>query len=502
MELNMKNIKYSNVLWILTAVLLLGFYTLDLESEEASVFTMPDFTSTTEVPQSNNQNAPTLQDFNDAIVNIADQTNPTVVTVRVTKTVERQNPFSRFFGNPQGEPEQYQRQGLGSGVIVSQDGYILTNNHVVANADEVEVKFYDDTRTTAEVVGTDPQTDIAVLKVDTEDLNVIELGNSEQIRVGEMVLAIGSPLQAELAHSVSMGIVSAKDRHVGILREQGGYEQFIQTDAAINPGNSGGALINMDGELIGINTAIASASPGSRGNVGIGFAVPINIAKSVMESIIEHGHVVRGYLGITMGGEVDATMAKALDLDKPYGVIVGSVTEDGPAEKAGIREDDVIQAIDGEPIRSWGAFRTAIGTSSPGDEVELTIIRNGDTQEITVTLGEQPDEMIAQQNNTTNNQSMDDQLGFSVRDLTADIARQLQLDPGQDGVVVTEVTRGSAAQRQGLQRGDVITSVDRNPVTSVSEFREAIRNIAENDDNVVLLQVLREGNKQYIAFEL
>lgn len=496
----MKNVKYSNVLWILAAVLLLGFYTLDLESEEATVFTMPDFSSTTEVPQSNSQNAPTLKDFNDAIVNIADQTKPTVVTVRVTKTVERQNPFARFFGNPQGEPEQYQRQGLGSGVIVSQDGYILTNNHVVANADEVEVTFYDDTRITAEVVGTDPQTDIAVLKVDTEDLNVIELGNSEQIRVGEMVLAIGSPLGAELAHSVSMGIVSAKDRHVGILREQRGYEKFIQTDAAINPGNSGGALVNMDGELVGINTAIASRSGG---NDGIGFAVPINIAKSVMQSIIEHGHVTRGYLGISMGGEVDATMAKALGLDQPYGVIVGSVEEDGPAEEAGLREDDVIQAIDGEPIRNWGAFRTTIGTSSPGDEIELTINRDGDTRDITVTLGEMPEEMMANQNRPTDRESMDDQLGFSVRGLTADIARQLQLDPGQQGVVVTEVTEGSNAQRQGLRRGDVIVEVGRNnPVTSVAEFKAAINEIAEEEDEVVLLRILRQGNKQYIAFEL
>ncbi len=495
----MKNVKYSNVLWIVAAVLLLGFYTLDLESEEATVFTMPDFSSTTEVSQSDTQNAPTLKDFNDAIVNIVDQTNPTVVTVRVTKTVERQNPFARFFGNPQGEPEQYQRQGLGSGVIVAQDGYILTNNHVVANADEVEVKFYDDTRTTAEVVGTDPRTDIAVLKVDTEDLNVIELGNSEQVRVGEMVLAIGSPLQAGLAHSVSKGIVSAKDRNIGILAEQGGYERFIQTDAAINPGNSGGALVNMDGELIGINTAIASRSGG---NDGIGFAVPINIAKSVMQSIIEHGHVTRGYLGISMGGEMDATMAKALGLDQPYGVIVGSVEEDGPAEEAGIREDDVIQAIDGEPIRNWAAFRTEIGTSSPGDEVELTINRDGDTQDITVILDEMPEDMIANQNRPDDRESIDDQLGFSVRNLTADIARQLQLDPGQQGVVVTEVTEGSNAQRQGLRRGDVIVEVGRNnPVTSVAEFKEAISNIAE-DDEVVLLRVLRQGNKQYIAFEL
>ncbi|SHE63328.1 serine protease Do [Fodinibius roseus] len=495
----MKNIRSSYLLWALVAILLVGFYTIDLDSGQASVFTMPDFSPTTEVEKADQQSVPTLKDFNDAIVNIAEETSPTVVTVTVTKTIERQNPLMRFFGNPQGEPERYQRQGLGSGVIVSQDGYILTNNHVVANADEVEVQFYNDERATAKVVGTDPQTDIAVLKVDKEDLNVIELGNSEQIRVGEMVLAIGSPLQADLAHSVSKGIVSAKNRNIGILAEQGGYERFIQTDAAINPGNSGGALVNMDGELIGINTAIASRSGG---NDGIGFAVPIDIAKSVMKSIIEHGHVVRAYLGISMGGEVDATMAKALDLGKPYGVIIGSVAEDGPAEEAGLQEDDVIQAIDGEAVRSWPAFRTAIGTASPGDEVTLTINRDGETRDITVTLGEMPEEMMAQQNRPANDQSMDDQLGFSVRELTADIARQLQLDPGQQGVVVTEVTDGSNAQRQGLQRGDVITEVGRNnPVTSVAEFREAISAIAE-DDGVVLLRVLRQGNKQYIAFEL
>lgn len=497
----MKNARSLYLLWALVAVLLVGFYTIDLDSGQASMFTMPDFAPTTEVTKAAQQTAPSLKDFNDAIVDIADQTNPTVVTVRVSKMVERQNPFARFFGNPQGEPEQYRQQGLGSGVIVSPDGYILTNNHVVADADEVEIEFYNKERTTAKVVGTDPRTDIAVLKVDTKDLNVIALGNSEQTRVGEMVLAIGSPLQPGLAHSVSMGIVSAKDRNIGILREQYGYERFIQTDAAINPGNSGGALVNMDGELIGINTAIASASR-SGGNDGIGFAVPINIAKSVMKSIIEHGHVVRGYLGISMGGEVDATMAKALDLDQPYGVIVGSVEADGPAQEAGLQEDDVIQAINGEPIRSWAAFRTAIGTSSPGDEVELTINRDGETQDIRVTLGEMPEELAANQNQPTNDKSMDKQLGFSVRELTPDIARQLQLDPGQQGVVVTEVTRGSAAQRQGLQRGDVIVEVGRNPVTSVAEFREAISNTADEDDNVILLEILRGGNKQYIAFEL
>src|SRR5690625_2771817 len=487
----MKNVRYSYLLWVLAAVLLVGFYTIDFgESEQASMFTMPDFAPTTDVENAVQQTAPSLKDLNDAIVNIAEQTNPTVVTVRVSKLVERQNPFARFFGN-RSEPEQERLTGQGSGVIVSQDGYILTNNHVVADADEVEVKFYNDKRTTAEVVGTDPQTDIAVLKVDTEDLHVIELGDSEQTRVGELVLAIGSPLQPDLAQSVSMGIISAKDRNIGILAEQGGYERFIQTDAAINPGNSGGALVNMNGELVGINTAIASRSGG---NDGIGFAVPVNIAKSVMESIIEHGRVLRGYLGISDGGEVDGIMAKALDLNKPYGVIVGEVTEDSPAEEAGLQKDDVIQTIGGEPIRSWAAFRTAIGTSSPGDEVELAINRNGETRDITITLGEWPEEeMATSQNQPANDKSMNEQLGFGARNLTPEIARQLQLNPGIEGVVVTEVNRGSSARRQGLQRGDVITGVNRQPVGNISDFREAISAAADNDEEVILLNVNRQG---------
>ncbi|SMO55450.1 Do family serine endopeptidase [Fodinibius sediminis] len=495
----MKNVR-SYLFLALVAVLLLGFYTIDFESEQASVFAMPDFNPTTDVQDSGQQTAPSLKDFNDAIVNIADQTNPTVVTVTVTQTVQaRQNPLARFFGDPQAEPEEYQRQGLGSGVIVSRDGYILTNHHVVEDADEVEVKLYNDKRYNAKVVGTDPQTDIAVLKVDAPDLNVIKLGNSEKLRVGEMVLAIGSPLQLELGHSVSMGIVSAKDRSIGILRQQAGYEKFIQTDAAINPGNSGGALVNMDGELVGINSAIASRSGG---NDGIGFAVPINIAKSVMESIIEHGRVVRGYLGISMGGEVDATMARALDLDKDYGVIIGSVEKDGPAGEAGLRKGDVIQTLNGEPVKSWDSFRTAIGTSSPGTEIDLTINRDGEMQEVTVTLGEQPEEMAVNQGRTEESESMDKELGFIVRNLTPEIARQLRVEPGLEGVVVTEITRGSSAQRQGLRRGDVITGINRQGVGNVREFREAMRAASESEEKVALLDINRQGNSQYIAIEL
>src|SRR5699024_10933169 len=456
----MKKFRSSYLLWIIGGVLLVGLFTVDLESKRASVITMPDFEATTNIKDASQQPSPTLQDFNDGIVNIAEQTSPTVVTVTVSQTVEaRPSPFAEFFGR-RGEPRKFQRHGLGSGVIVSEEGYILTNHHVVEGADEVDVKLYNGQIYKAEVVGSDPRTDIAVLKVDAPDLNVIELGNSEQLRVGEMVLAIGSPLQKELAHSVSMGIVSAKDRTIGILREQGGYERFIQTDAAINPGNSGGALVDMNGELVGINSAIASQSGG---NDGIGFAVPINIAKKVMKSIIKNGHVTRGYLGITLGGEVDDIMAKALDLDKPYGIIVGDVNEGDPADQAGIKENDVIQSINGEPVKSWMQLRTAIGTSSPGAEVDFTIVRDGETKKLAVTLGEVPQDS-AQSSNQSSDKSMDERIGFKVQNLTPDIARQLRLDSGQEGVVVTQVARGSSAQRQGLQQGAVITEVDRQPV--------------------------------------
>lgn len=503
----MQRVRSSYILWAFMIVLIAGFYTVDLQSNQASVFSLPDFTSDNtaeqideETEEGTSTSSPTLSKFNDEIVNVAEKTKSTVVTVTVTQTVEApQNPLSRFFGDPRNqEPREYQRQGQGSGVIVSKDGYILTNNHVVEDASEVEVQLYSDKRYTAEVVGTDPQTDIAVLKIDADNLDVIKLGSSENARVGEMVLAIGSPLEAELAHSVSMGIISATDRTPGILRQRGGYENFIQTDAAINPGNSGGALINMNGELIGVNTAIASRSGGSD---GIGFAVPVDIAKRVMKSIIEHGRVVRGYLGITSGGQVDDTMARALDLDKPYGIIVGSVEDDGPADEAGLQEGDIIQTLNGKPIKSWSLFRTSIATSSPDTKVKLGVNRDGEQLTITVTLGELPSDLAMNQQ-PQQDQNLEKQLGFRVQGLTPEIAQKLELDQNQDGVVVSEISRRSEAYRQGLRQGHVITEVDRQPISSVADFREAINNLAEQEKDIVLLRVLEAGTSQLIAFEL
>ncbi|HET6528515.1 MAG TPA: Do family serine endopeptidase [Balneolaceae bacterium] len=495
----MKDSYSSYLLWAVVAVLLVGFYTLDFQSSRASILSLSDF-SDLKMDEAEGEPAPVLAKFNNAIVDVAEQATPSVVTVTVTQTVEAQpSPLSLFFRSPRGNaPREFMRRGLGSGVIVSEEGYILTNNHVVENADEIEVELYNDMVFDAKVIGTDPRTDIAVLKIDAEDLNPIPLGNSDKVEVGELVLAIGSPLDEGLAHSVSMGIISAKGRRIGILADAGGYENFIQTDAAINPGNSGGALVNMNGELIGINSAIASQSGG---NQGIGFAVPVNIAKRVMKSIIEHGRVIRGFLGITLGGQVDAVMARALGLEKAQGVVVGGVREGGPADEAGLEEGDVIQSINGTPIESWAAFRTAVATSAPGTEIELGIVRDGEKETYTVTLGEYPQELATEQNQPQN-QSIEEKTGFRVQNLTPEIARQLGLSEGVEGIVVTDISRTSEAYRQGLKRGDVITAVNREPVSTVSEFNEIMSEVAESEDGVVLLNVVSGGYNRFIAFEL
>jgi len=494
--------KRSKLFYSLITVLIIaaaGFYTIDTDSKEASVFSMPDFTGTTDVTPSEQQSAGTLAELNNALVEIAEQAMPAVVTVRVTQTVRvQENPFSRFFGNPRGddEPQERERRGLGSGVIVSQDGYILTNNHVVENANEITVDLNNGESYDGEVIGRDPQTDIAVVKIDAQNLEALPIGNSDQVRVGEMVMAIGSPLGDYLANSVSKGIISAKDRAIGIIEGGQGYETFLQTDAAINRGNSGGALINMDGELIGINSAIASRSGGSD---GIGFAVPSNLAQSVMKSLIENGNVVRAQLGI-YGRDIDRTLARALGLDSTQGIVVNSILEDSPAERSGLQEGDVVKTINGKKIQNYANFRTNIATSNPGDEVELGIIRDGESRKVTVTLGELDQEQTASVQDTDDR--MEKNLGFRVDDLTENIAQQLELEPGLEGVVVTNINRGSNAAQEGLQRGDIITKVNKEAVTSVSEFRDAINELADEENPVVLLQVITQGINRYVAFEL
>lgn len=441
----------------------------------------------------------TLADFNNAIVNIADRTNPTVVTITTERTVRQQvqSPFEFFFRNPEGGQErERQVRGLGSGVIVdSGEGYIITNNHVIENADEINIRLYNGDEHSAEVVGADPGSDVAVLKVDIEDLPAIPLGDSEGIRVGEMVLAIGSPLQESFAHTVSQGIISASGRSsVGLNL----YENYIQTDAAINPGNSGGALINLDGELIGINTAIASRSGGSQ---GIGFAIPINMVKSVMEDLIEDGRVSRGFLGIEMGGEVDRTMARALDMDSPRGFIIGDIEQGGPADEAGLKSGDVVVELDGEPVRDFFDFRVAIASASPGTEVELGIFRDGEEMSITVELGElNPDEIASVDPQVE--EELTETLGFEVSDLTDNIRQQLRLEEDLNGVVVAGIQQSSPAFRQGLRQGDVILQVGNEVIENENQFYTLMNNYLEAGEDALLMRIYRQGRNMFVAIEL
>jgi len=505
----MKRIRSTHVLLAVVGLLLVGFYTIDIKSDQASVVPLPEFgnstTKTTKVEEKaakNTSEEPTagIQELNNAFINIAKQSKPAVVTVTVTQTVKaRQNPLAQFFGGPQ-QPHEFKRKGLGSGVIVSKDGYILTNNHVVEDADQVKVQLYNNEEYDAKVIGTDPETDIAVIKIDAKNIsenNVIKLGSSDKLQVGELVMAIGSPLQEDLAQTVTMGIVSAKGRDIGLLRAKKGYENYIQTDAAINPGNSGGALVNMDGELVGINAAIASKSGG---NEGIGFAVPVDIAKRIMKSIIKNGHVVRAYLGIT-GSNVDGTMAQALGLNEAQGIVVGGVQDGTPANKAGLKEGDVIVTLNGNRIKSFETFRAEIATTSPGTKVTLGVIRDGEKKQIDVTLGELPNKLAANQNQPQQ-QNMGKDLGFDVHNLTPNLAKRLDVDPDVNGVVVTDITRGSEAYHQGLRQGDVITEINHDPINNVSDFNSAMDDVANSKKSVALLRVNRGGSYVLMAIKL
>lgn len=438
-----------------------------------------------------------LKDFNDAIVKIAEAANPSVVTITTERTqqVRVMDPFSMFFGNPNARDNtrEYVQRGLGSGVVVSEEGYIITNNHVIENTDEIKVRLFDGQEVEAELIGTDPMTDIAVLKIDLEDVPAIPLGDSDQAKVGSFVLAIGSPLSEDLAHTVSFGIVSARGRSLQLTA----YGDYIQTDAAINPGNSGGALIDMNGTLVGINSAIASRSGG---NDGIGFAIPMNLAKRIMDDLIEDGSVSRGYLGMYTAGELDPTMAEALGLDVASGIIVGQVETDGPADKPGLEEEDIIVGLNDEPVKNWDAFRTKIASFKPKDVVELNILRDGKPRSLEVIIGERPSDQQITMNAAP--LDLDEDLGFSVRSLTESLRNELRLSEDLKGVVVQSLKESSEAYERGLRNGDIISAVKRKDISSAQEFYDAVQKSLDEGDRALLLTVERDNLKQFIAFRL
>jgi len=403
--------------------------------------------------------------------------------------------FRQFFGDDFGRqlrnPQPQVQRGLGSGVIVRADGYILTNNHVIDGATDVDVTLLDKHKFKAKVIGTDSRVDLGVLKIDAKDLPTLAFADSSKVRVGDIALAMGQPFG--LGQSVTLGIISAKGRNqIGNFES---YEDFIQTDAAINPGNSGGALVDMRGELIGINTAILTRGGG--GNEGVGFAIPANLAKNAMDQIIAHGKVTRGYMGINPQ-DIDPAMAKALHLTELRGVLVADVRADGPAAQAGIQRGDVILELNGERMEDSNQLRLKISMMSPGATVQVKLIREGAPKTIAVKLAEVAGP-VARNSNAAPARSPSNALqGVQVDDLNRDYIRELGLPNSIHGVVVTNVQSASPADDAGLQSGDVIQEVDHQAITNTADFDRAVR---RSPGRTLLILVNRGGVTRYLAIE-
>ena len=437
---------------------------------------------------------PTLNssDFQKRFIEVAQVTAKSVVAITSVSVVDMSegsghfgSPFERFFfhGFPTPPQRKQKRQGIGSGVIVDGRGYILTNNHVVKDADELQVILQDERKVEAKVVGTDERTDIAVVKIEADNLTPIALGDSEQLQVGEWVMAIGSPFG--LNQTVSAGIVSAVGRgNVGIAD----YEDFIQTDAAINPGNSGGPLVNLAGQLVGINTAIASRSGGS---MGIGFAIPIAMAKSVMEQLISGGSVTRGYLGVYIA-DLSAELAESFQYKGEGGVLIQDVGKDGPGQQAGLKPGDIITTLNDKPAGDASDFRNRIAQTAPGSKVKLGIFRDGKKVEVEVTLGTLPEkegEVHAAQGAET------PKIGVELADITEAMRERFELGDAR-GALVTGVTPDSPADDAGLKPGDVINQVGNTEVNSAAQANAAL---AKADLKQPLrLRIIRQGHGLYV----
>jgi serine protease Do len=427
---------------------------------------------------------------------------PGVVAIQSTQVIKvQQSPFlmdpffRQFFGNMLPNiPREQREHALGSGVIVSPDGYIVTNNHVVAKATDIEVLLSDKRTLKGKVVGADPQTDVAVVKVQAKELPTVPFGDSSEIRVGDTVMAFGNPFQQYF--TVTRGIVSALGRS---LYDPDKFENFIQTDAAINPGNSGGALVNIRGQVVGINTAILSGSsgPGGEGGfIGIGFAIPSNIAKHVMEDLIKTGKVSRGYLGVSIRN-LDEGLAKEFKVPDTAGALVQDVTAGGPGDKAGLKNGDVIRKLNGETVDSSGQLTSMVTDTNPGTTVTLEILRDGHPMTLKATLGERPSNLSASGGGETGKPPSEGTLrGLSVQNLTPEIRDQLNLPSSVHGVVVAEIDPNSPAA-QTLQPGDVIESINRQPVRSVADFNR----LAAQAKGRTLLRVNRQGMGAFVVIE-
>jgi serine protease Do len=454
-----------------------------------------------------------LRRMGNAFASVAQKASPGVVGIVARRNVARSaapreesprgdqlDPFSEDFFDyffrrgPQDQTPRrdYTQRAQGSGFIISKEGHILTNNHLVGEADEVSVELVNGRMVKAKIVGTDPESDVAVIQVEANDLTPVPLGNSENLRVGEWVLAIGNPMG--LSHTVTAGIVSATGRSGLNIAT---YENFIQTDAAINMGNSGGPLINLNGQAVGINTAILG--PGG-GNIGIGFAIPINMARQIADQLIKTGRVERGYLGV-VPQDLTEDLAAAFDLEEGKGVVLSQVTAGSAADKVGLQVGDIVLEFRGTAIESASQFRNLVAGGHPGEKVEMVILRNGERSTISVVLATRPstEELQGQprKERPSEQEQEPQQLGLTVRDLTSELAQRFGYER-QEGVIITRVAPGSEAAEKGLRTGYVIIEVNRKPVNTVEQFRKAIA-LAVDQSQRILLLITNGQVSQYVV---
>ncbi len=441
-----------------------------------------------------------FKQFSNSFADIAENVNESVVTITTTNKVtmdEDVQNFYRYWGRSL--PEEFESKSLGSGVIVDEDNaYIVTNHHVIFDerndkpVDQIMVELMDKRVFEATVVGLDRGTDLAVLQIEADNIKAVPIGDSELVRVGEWVLAIGSPFSANLSHTVTAGIISAMGRN-NVMRGSDTYQNFIQTDAAINPGNSGGALLNMSGELIGINAAIASGS--GRSNAGIGFAIPSSIVTKVMNDLISKGYVVRSFLGIYMQ-DINEDLYETMGLESRKGTIVSDIVEGSPAEKSGLESGDVIVAFEGKEITNGAALKNLVSSASPGQKITLTISREGKVQDINVVLEERSGaEMASSSSNDF------DEFGLSVLDLTDDLIDQYDIQRPMNsdiqGVVVVNIEEGGIAEQSGMLEGDLITRIGRQKISNLTMFKEEISKYEE--DKKILFLVKRGNASRFLT---
>ena len=436
-----------------------------------------------------------VQQFSDSFADVAEQAKPAVVTIITDKIMKVPNNDLYFFFNPYMDPNgerEYKTNALGSGVIVdARNGYIITNNHVVEDMDNIKVKLFDKREYKAEIMGTDPKSDLAILKIRADDLRQLKLGDSDKLRVGEWVMAVGSPFSENLSHTVTTGIVSAMGRS-NIIRGQS-YEDFIQTDAAINPGNSGGALLNMKGELVGINTAIATGGY-EKSNRGVGFAIPSNMTERIMSDLIDKGYVTRSWLGVYIQ-PLDADAAKALEMNSRDGALVTQVVGDSPAELGGVQEGDVIIRFDNKNITDPSNLRNIVSLMPPGSKSDVVVYRNGSKKSLSVVLQELNDgKQVAVKRNSSN----ESVLGLELKEINRDLMEKYNIEEDDGKIVVVSVDVNSEADEKGLVEGDVIKRVGTQQVNSLKEFKKKEK-ASRKRGSLLLLVKKNDGSSRFVT---